>query len=115
MALELLGGEPSRPSSVDPKTIPLLCCICPDVPRFSDVSHLITHIASKGHLHQVAQTKLKSHTDSDSSVKLQRYDSWYRAYGIESFLVVRMNTKKAKAAAGGKQRRDSSAPASEVC
>ncbi|KAI8676881.1 hypothetical protein NCS56_00577000 [Fusarium sp. Ph1] len=56
------------------RQIPLLCSVCPDVPRFSDVSHLLTHIASKGHLHHETQTKLKAHQDIAASVALRRYE-----------------------------------------
>ncbi|EHK40892.1 hypothetical protein TRIATDRAFT_165088, partial [Trichoderma atroviride IMI 206040] len=54
------------------KQIPLLCTVCPETPRFSDVSHLLTHIASKGHLHHETQTKLKSHQDIAASISLQQ-------------------------------------------
>lgn len=56
------------------RQIPLVCSVCPDVPRFSDVSHLLTHIASKGHLHHETQTKLKAHQDIAASVALRRYE-----------------------------------------
>lgn len=56
------------------KQIPLLCTVCPDVPRFSDVSHLLTHISSKGHLHHETQTKLKAHQDFSASVALHQYE-----------------------------------------
>lgn len=81
------------------KHIPLLCTVCPDVPRFSDVSHLLTHIASKGHLHHETQTKLKSHQDLTASIALQQYEQWYRENGIEALLVERMKAKQMKEAA----------------
>ncbi|KAJ3541308.1 hypothetical protein NM208_g4668 [Fusarium decemcellulare] len=58
------------------RQIPLLCTVCPEVPRFSDVSHLLTHIASKGHLHHETQTKLKAHQDIAASVALRRYEDY---------------------------------------
>ncbi|EGR50479.1 uncharacterized protein TRIREDRAFT_58774 [Trichoderma reesei QM6a] len=60
------------------KQIPLLCTVCPESPRFSDVSHLLTHIASKGHLHHETQTKLKAHQDvaaSQPKRKMKRVES----------------------------------------
>ncbi|EHK15673.1 uncharacterized protein TRIVIDRAFT_115953, partial [Trichoderma virens Gv29-8] len=60
------------------KQIPLLCTVCPETPRFSDVSHLLTHIASKGHLHHETQTKLKAHQDISASQpkrKIKRTES----------------------------------------
>ena len=87
------------------KHIPLICSVCPDSPRFSDVSHLLTHIASKGHLHHVTQTKLKSHQDIVSAVALQQYEQWYRDNGIEVLLVERMKAKQVKEALKGRHTR----------
>lgn len=87
------------------KNIPLLCSVCPDVPRFSDVSHLLTHIASKGHLHHETQTKLKAHQDISASVALQQYEQWYKENGIEVLLVDRMRAKQVKEAARNKRNR----------
>lgn len=96
--------SPNRSS----KTIPLLCSVCPDTPRFSDVSHLLTHIASKGHLHHETQMKLKSHQDLTSSISLQQYEQWYRDNGIEGLLVERMKAKQVKEAARSKRNRTQS-------
>lgn len=60
--------------STSNRQIPLVCTVCPEAPRFSDVSHLLTHIASKGHLHHETQTKLKAHQDIGAAVKLQSYE-----------------------------------------
>ncbi|KAF7564057.1 hypothetical protein G7046_g4 [Stylonectria norvegica] len=87
------------------KQIPLLCTVCPDTPRFSDVSHLLTHIASKGHLHHETQTKLKAHQDIAAAVALQQYEQWYRHNGIETLLVERMRAKQVKEAARNKRTR----------
>lgn len=94
----------SNPSS---KSIPLLCTVCPEAPRFSDVSHLLTHIASKGHLHHEAQTRLKSHQDSAASLTLHQYEQWYREHGIEALLVERMKAKVIKEASRVKRSRGS--------
>ena len=85
--------------------IPLLCTVCPETPRFSDVSHLLTHIASKGHLHHETQTKLKSHQDLAAAVALQQYEQWYRDYRIESLLVERMKAKQIKEVARHRRSR----------
>ncbi|CAM1506568.1 Fc.00g062090.m01.CDS01 [Cosmosporella sp. VM-42] len=87
------------------RQIPLVCTVCPESPRFSDVSHLLTHIASKGHLHHETQTKLKSHQDIAAAVALQQYEQWYRQNGIESLLVERMRAKQVKEAARNKRNR----------
>ncbi|KAH7023303.1 hypothetical protein EDB80DRAFT_36864 [Ilyonectria destructans] len=87
------------------KQIPLLCTVCPDAPRFSDVSHLLTHIASKGHLHHETQTKLKAHQDIAASVALRQYEVWYSQNGIETLLVERMKAKQVKEAARTRRNR----------
>ncbi|KAK7431072.1 hypothetical protein QQZ08_002353 [Neonectria magnoliae] len=93
------------------KQIPLLCTVCPDAPHFSDVSHLLTHIASKGHLHHETQTKLKAHQDIAASVALRQYEIWYSQNGIEDLLVERMKAKQLKEVARTRRNRSlSSAP-----
>lgn len=89
----------------DPTSIPLLCGVCPDTPQFSDVSHLVTHIASKGHLHHETQTKLRAHGDPVASIALREYEKWYKDNAIEKLLVKRMKSKQVKAAAVRKRVR----------
>lgn len=99
-----------------PKQIPLYCSVCPDHPRFSDVSHLLTHIASKGHLHHETQTKLKAHQDLAATIALQEYEQWYRENAIEALLVERLKAKQVKEASRNRRSRTLSlAPASKVC
>ncbi|PNY24521.1 Uncharacterized protein TCAP_05545 [Tolypocladium capitatum] len=95
------SGTPSSGN----KQIPLLCTVCPEAPRFSDVSHLLTHIASKGHLHHETQTRLKSHQDIAATVALQQYEHWYKDNGIEALLVDRMRAKQLKEAARNRRAR----------
>lgn len=87
------------------KQIPLYCSVCPDHPQFSDVSHLLTHIASKGHLHHETQTKLRAHEDMAASIALQQYEQWYKDNSIESLLVERMRAKQAKEASRNRRHR----------
>ncbi|POR32651.1 Uncharacterized protein TPAR_07142 [Tolypocladium paradoxum] len=95
------SGTPSSGN----KQIPLLCTVCPEAPRFSDVSHLLTHIASKGHLHHETQTRLKSHQDIAATIALQQYEHWYKDNGIEALLVERMRAKQLKEAARSRRAR----------
>lgn len=88
---------------ISSKQIPLLCSVCPETPKFSDVSHLLTHIASKGHLHHETQTKLKAHQDIASAMALQQYEQWYREFEIETLLVERLRAKQVKEAARGRR------------
>ncbi|KAL7792897.1 hypothetical protein V8C37DRAFT_409815 [Trichoderma ceciliae] len=106
MASVVTAGTSSGSGS---KQIPLLCTVCPETPRFSDVSHLLTHIASKGHLHHETQTKLKAHQDISASVSLQQYEQWYKDNGIEGLLVERMKAKQLKEAARNKRARGTAA------
>lgn len=100
----MLSG-PHNTVNTSNKEIPLLCIVCPETPRFSDVSHLLTHIASKGHLHHETQTKLRSHQDLTAGVALQQYDLWYKKNGIEALLVQRLKAKQVKEAARNKRNR----------
>lgn len=96
------------------KQIPLFCTVCPNTPHFSDVSHLLTHIASKGHLHHEVQTRLRSHQDLAAAVALQQYDQWYQQNGIETLLVERLRAKQVKEAARNKRNRALSNAAASV-
>ncbi|KAG6034279.1 hypothetical protein E4U41_006607 [Claviceps citrina] len=108
MASSLESTRDCTPLSVSTtRIIPLLCTVCPEAPRFSDVSHLLTHIASKGHLHHETQTKLKAHQDIAASVTLQQYERWYKDNGIETLLVERMRAKQRKEAVKNSRKRDS--------
>ncbi|KAH7328755.1 hypothetical protein B0I35DRAFT_26174 [Stachybotrys elegans] len=96
---------------LDIRRIPLLCTVCPETPRFSDVSHLLTHIASKGHLHHETQTKLKAHQDLDAQGVMHQYEQWYKENGIEALLVDRMRAKQAKEAVRTRRARASASTA----
>ena len=76
--------------------VPLLCNICPRDPKFSDVSHLLTHVASKGHLSQHNKAKLRAHQDASLREKLETYDRWYQRHQIERLLSERMVAKDSK-------------------
>lgn len=90
------------------RQIPLQCCVCPRSPAFSDVSHLLTHIASKGHLHHETQMKLRSHQEVSSAMALRQYEAWYTRYNIEDLLVERMKAKQIKEAARQRGKRPTS-------
>lgn len=105
-----LPQHPPVPITPNPasRNIPLECLVCPNTPRFSDASHLLTHIASKGHLHYETQTKLKAHANIEVQRKLRLYEEWYRDNGIEALLVDRLKAKEVKEAARNKRNRASS-------
>jgi hypothetical protein len=73
--------------------IPLHCNICPKRPNFSDVSHLLTHIASKGHLSNYYKVKVRSSHEDASRRIIDAYDQWYAEWGVEELMSERMNQK----------------------
>lgn len=77
-------------------SIPLLCNICPKEPEFSDISHLLTHVASKGHLAQELKAKVRSRQDASIREKLDMYDHWYEKHQIEKLLSQRLILKESK-------------------
>lgn len=92
-------------------SIPLLCNICPKEPEFSDISHLLTHVASKGHLAQELRAKVRSRQDTSIREKLNNYDRWYERHQIEKLLSQRLILKESKDTNGKIKRLDNSPPA----
>jgi hypothetical protein len=76
--------------------IPLSCNICPKKPKFSDVSHLLTHIASKGHLSHYYKVKVRSGTDPAARHLIETYDQWYGEWNVEDLMSERMSLKDKK-------------------
>lgn len=76
--------------------IPLHCNVCPRKPDFSDVSHLLTHVASKGHLSHYFKLKVKATTDPASQKIIDDYDEWYEDYNLDEMMRDRMNQKDRK-------------------
>ena len=77
-------------------SIPLLCNIRPKEPEFRDISHLLTHVASKGHLAQELKAKVRSRQDVSIREKLNKYDRWYEKHQIEKLLSQRLMLKESK-------------------
>ncbi|EEH04408.1 conserved hypothetical protein [Histoplasma capsulatum G186AR] len=74
----------------------LKCTICPKKPNFSDVSHLLTHVSSKGHLSHYFKLQVRSHQEPEASESLAVYDQWYKEHNLAGLLSERMLTKEAK-------------------
>lgn len=74
-------------------SIPLHCSICPKRPNFSDVSHLLTHIASKGHLSNYYKVKVRSGNDDAARRLVESYDRWYAEWNVEDLMSERMTQK----------------------
>ncbi|KAJ9626259.1 hypothetical protein H2203_003891 [Taxawa tesnikishii (nom. ined.)] len=81
-------------------SIPLLCNICPKKPNFSDTSHLLTHIASKGHLSHYYKTKVRSSNEEASRKLVEEYDAWYAACHIEDLMSERLDQKDRRKSRG---------------
>ncbi|KKK17605.1 hypothetical protein ARAM_003231 [Aspergillus rambellii] len=71
----------------------LLCNICPKRPKFSDVSHLLTHIASKAHLSHYFKLQVRSHQESQAGTLLDEYNHWYKANNLAKLLSDRLSSK----------------------
>ena len=74
-------------------SVPLHCSICPRKPSFSDVSHLLTHVASKGHLSNYYKIKVRSSSDDVSRRQVEMYDRWYAEWNVEGLMSERLTQK----------------------
>ncbi|MCJ1227522.1 hypothetical protein MMC12_004178 [Toensbergia leucococca] len=79
-------------------SIPLNCNVCPKRPEFSDLSHLLTHVASKGHLSHYFKVQVRSRQEIAAREQLDIYDRWYEQNQLEKLLSQRMMTKESKVA-----------------
>ncbi|KAI0007491.1 hypothetical protein F4779DRAFT_643012 [Xylariaceae sp. FL0662B] len=110
---EALEESQAHEESVGPtyeaeqRRIPLVCAICPKNSRFSDISHLLTHISSKGHLSTYFDLSISRDTDAEAAIALQEFDHWFENYGIAGLLRLR---KTARATRGALQGRRSQTP-----
>lgn len=76
----------------------LKCTICPKLPHFSDSSHLLTHVGSKGHLAHLHKLQVKSHQELEAAQKIAIYNQWFQEHGVAQLLSERMQQKEAKQA-----------------
>lgn len=88
-------------------SIPLLCKICPKHPDFSDISHLLTHVSSKGHLSHYFKAQVRSRREPQVLQQLEAYDHWYDEYHIERLLSQRMILKESKSIANNTKNANS--------
>ncbi|KAI1946110.1 hypothetical protein LOZ57_003861 [Ophidiomyces ophidiicola] len=79
-----------------PVSTALKCYICPKKPNFSDVSHLLTHVSSKGHLSHYFKLQVRSHQEPEAGQLLAEYDQWYQDHNLAGLLSDRMMTKEAR-------------------
>src|SRR5690349_9549776 len=76
----------------------LNCSICPKKPTFSDTSHLLTHVSSKGHLSHLHKLQVRSHQEIAAGVQLATYNQWYQHHGLGQLLSERLLLKEARSA-----------------
>lgn len=74
----------------------LKCTICPKKPGFSDVSHLLTHVGSKGHLAHLHGLQVRSHEELDAGHQLAVYNLWFQEHGVAGLLSERLRQKRQK-------------------
>ncbi|KAI4241925.1 MAG: hypothetical protein L6R40_004324 [Gallowayella cf. fulva] len=77
-------------------SVPLHCHICPKRPDFSDISHLLTHVGSKGHLSHYFKAQVRGRQDASVRQQIETYDQWYEDNQIEKLLSQRMILKDSK-------------------
>ncbi|KAL8805719.1 MAG: hypothetical protein Q9200_005310 [Gallowayella weberi] len=65
-------------------------------PDFSDVSHLLTHVGSKGHLSHYFKAQVRGRQDPSVRQQIEIYDRWYEENQIEKLLSQRMVLKDSK-------------------
>lgn len=85
--------------------MPLHCNICPKKPDFSDVSHLLTHIGSKGHLSHHFKMTLTANSDPISKRIVDQYNQWYKDWNVEDLMSERLDQKERKKSGGGSNSR----------
>ncbi|KAG8623168.1 hypothetical protein KVT40_008144 [Elsinoe batatas] len=105
IAYPTLASHP-HPGKASITNIPLNCNICPKKPTFSDVSHLLTHIASKAHLSTYYKIKVRSAQEAASRSLIDEYDVWYTNNGIEDLMSERLNLKEQKRKMKTQQKED---------
>ncbi|KAM5471147.1 hypothetical protein MauCBS54593_003486 [Microsporum audouinii] len=88
----------------------LKCNICPRKPKFSDVSHLLTHVSSKGHLSHYFKLQVRSHQEPQASELLAAYDRWYEQNKLATLLSDRMLAKEARTGKGPRNSTRASLP-----
>ncbi|KAK5132276.1 hypothetical protein LTR08_009264 [Meristemomyces frigidus] len=81
--------------------IPLHCNICSKKPDFSDVSHLLTHVASKGHLSSFYRMKVQGTADPTSQKLVDEYEQWYSDWSVDDLMRDRMSQKDKRRGGGG--------------
>ncbi|KAH7364084.1 hypothetical protein BKA65DRAFT_572239 [Rhexocercosporidium sp. MPI-PUGE-AT-0058] len=115
------------PKTKQESDIDLQCILCPKDPKFSDISHLLTHISSKSHLAHRFKLEIRAQSEAECRDKLDQFAFWYTQNKLDTLLSERLaakDNKKAKKARVSdasatssvpkKGKKAKSAPAKEV-
>jgi hypothetical protein len=86
--------DQTQPAAEYHRQMPLVCKLCPKASTFSDLSHLLTHVASKGHLHNQFKLGLAKDTDPAAAQVLTEYDAWYSEFGLTDLLKTRSDSRE---------------------
>ena len=86
----------SRPFLRDGISVPLRCTLCPKTPQFSDISHLLTHISSKGHLSHKFKLGIRAQSESQARTQLETFEIWYADNALDELLAERLASKEQK-------------------
>lgn len=81
---------------IEAPDIELRCILCPKTPTFSDISHLLTHIASKSHLACKFKLQVESRNQQHAKDKLEDFEFWYNANNLDEMLGDRLAAKEDK-------------------
>lgn len=85
--------------SANSQPIPLICFICPKNSKFSDVSHLLTHVSSKGHLAKKFSLEVNTQ-DPAARQALDQFAAWYEKYNIRQLLQNRNQNRHQRSTKG---------------
>lgn len=85
----------------------MLCNVCPKKPTFSDLSHLLTHVASKGHLSNRFKMGINARQDATAHQIYTDYENWEKTHGIQDLMRDRLNQKEKKKGNVAASRRSS--------
>lgn len=87
-----------KPTKTESST-ELTCSLCPNTPKFSDISHLLTHVSSKSHLSHRFKIQLRAQSEPEAKEKLDNFDYWYHDSNLDVMLSERLAAKESKKAA----------------
>jgi hypothetical protein len=82
---------PKKETNID-----LQCTLCNKNPKFSDISHLLTHMSSKSHLAARFKLQIQAQSEISSKEKLDQFDFWYRTSNLDTLLAERLAAKEFK-------------------